>query len=537
MMTRSAKPDGAATENTFTDGLPTTTADQDAERRGASPAVLVVTILYHPDLRRVGDRVVHPWRSGSRLTLDRRGPSFADTGGAPQGPLADRGVSRRALALVCTAQGLRLESEGELPYRLAGAPLGPAVDVPFDMLRQGLLVECSRRVLLWIDAWTDPPSGVSVPDLWGVSSAIEQLRDRIGSLGPHDLPVAIAGESGTGKELVARALHACSPRASRPWVPVNVGALNLSTAAADLFGHARGAFTGADQARPGYFGRAHGGTLFLDEIGSLPDQVQPMLLRALESGEIQPVGEAPKTVNVRLLTATDADLDQLSAAGRFFRPLLYRIRTTRLVLPPLRERPADIPLLFVRFALQQLEALGAVDRIHQADAPWIGHRLIETLLRHRWPGNVRELRNVAVQTVLESVELPRARLPGHFAAERGRGGPLSDPVAVLRELSSGPSQVEGRDWAVPPDVLVEALRRHQWRVRPVADELGVARNTVYAMMGRLGIRRPGDLTRQDIVQVAEALGRADTQAIADRLQVSERGLKLRMRALGLVLDA
>ncbi len=417
-----------------------------------------------------------------------------------------------------------------------GAPLTGAVDLPFETVRQGLPLECARRVLLWVDAWPEAPD-VPIPELWGISGAIADLRARIANLAPHDLPVAIAGESGTGKELVARALHAASGRAGRPWVPVNVGALNPATAAAELFGHARGAFTGADQARPGYFRRAAGGTLFLDEIGSLPESVQPMLLRALESGEIQPVGEAPRKVDVRLLTATDADLDQMSDVGRFFRPLLYRIRTTRIALPPLRERPADIPLLFVRFLTAQLEALGAADRLREGGGSWVGRRVIETLLKHPWPGNVRELRNVAVQTALESAQSPQAALPAHFVAEqRARSGALSDPVAVLREVSGAPSAVEGRDWAVPPQALVAALKRHQWRVRPAADELGVARNTVYAMMGRLGIRRPGDLTRDDILRAVDAEGTSDAAVVARRLQVSERGLKLRLRALGLVLE-
>ncbi len=532
-MTRPRPPENTAGDNTLTDGLATTTSDRAPEQDVQRPALLAVSVLYHPDVGRIGERLLVPWRLGERVALDRRGPNFVDPDGRARGPLADRGVSRRALQLTCTSRGLRVESDGELPYRLAGAPLAAVGEIPFERLGKGLLLECSRRVILWIDTWKEAPSGEVHAELWGISQAVEILRARITSLGPHDLPVAIAGESGTGKELVARALHACSPRSKRPWVPVNVGALNLSTAAADLFGHARGAFTGADQARPGYFRRAHGGTLFLDEIGSLPDPVQPMLLRALESGEIQPVGEAPSRVDVRLLTATDADLDQLSDAGRFFRPLLYRIRTTRLVLPPLRARPADIPLLFMRFASRQLESLGALDRLEAGESPWIGRRIVDALLQHRWPGNVRELRNVAVQMVIESIESPRARLPEHFSAERG--GRLSDPIAALRDITAPPA-VEGRDWAVPPDALVEALRRHRWRVRPVADELGVARNTVYAMMGRLGIRRPGDLTRDDIFEALAAVGRPDAAAIAARLEVSERGLKLRMRALGVVLD-
>ena len=222
--------------------------------------------------------------------------------------------------------------------------------------------------------------GTSAPFLAAV-----ELVDRVA---PTALPVLITGENGTGKELLARRVHTGSPRARGPLVAVNCGALPPTLLESTLFGHEKGAFTGADRARPGLFQEAHGGTLFLDEVGELEPATQVRLLRALESGEVLPVGATrPITVDVRVVSATNRDLDQAVAEGAFRDDLFWRLRGVEVTLPPLRDRSDDV-LLLARHFLD--EAAGLVGR---RAARTLGEAAQEALRQHPWPGNLRELRH------------------------------------------------------------------------------------------------------------------------------------------------
>ena len=199
-----------------------------------------------------------------------------------------------------------------------------------------MLLLAGRIVLVLHPMPPAPAREVEGLGLTGDSAAMAQVRADVRRVADLEVAVLLRGETGTGKELVARAIHRRSPRRSRPYLAVNMGAIPPALAAAELFGAARGAFTGADQRRTGYFSQAHGGTLFLDEIGETPPEVQVLLLRALETGEIQPVGaEAPRRVDVRVLAATDADLEAAIAAGRFRAPLLHRLNGYEIRLPAL----------------------------------------------------------------------------------------------------------------------------------------------------------------------------------------------------------
>ncbi|MCB9543153.1 MAG: sigma-54-dependent Fis family transcriptional regulator [Myxococcales bacterium] len=514
-----------ADETTAADPTFSTATDGDEhERELTRPAVIVLTVLYHPDTRRIGERLITPWRPGGLVELYRLGPAFTRPDGADAGPLGDRGLSRRKLTLRMTAAGARFEPEGELPYTLGEREIGRELLVSAEALAAGLLLECGRRVLLWIETWPTPPAAQPLPGIDGISGAAERLRARIRALAPSEIPVMITGEPGTGKGRVAAALHARGRRAAGPWVALHAGALTPTNAAVELFG---------DTDRPGHFQQAEGGTLFLDDIAHLPEAVQPMLLRALDEDEAH-------GARVRLVTATDADIDALAADGGLYVPLLYRIRAARIDVPPLRARAADIPWLFVAFLRDRLAELGEAHRLAPTDDdPWLGRRVIEALLRHAWPGNLRELRNLAVEVALASAGRPHAALPAHFVPRPARTSPFAEPAALAREparAESDPGHDDDRAWAVPPETLRDALRRHDWRVRPAADELGIARNTVYAMMGRLGIRRPGDLGAGDILAAARAEGSIEPARVARRLQISERGLKLRLRALNLTLE-
>jgi len=222
---------------------------------------------------------------------------------------------------------------------------------------------------------------------------MQQLLAQIARVASKDVTVLVRGETGTGKELVASLLHAQSPRAEAPLVRFNCAAIPGELAESELFGHGRGAFTGAVQARRGYFAQADGGTLVLDEVGELPLAIQPKLLRALQDGEIQPVGSGKlERVDVRVIASTNRDLEAEVRAGRFREDLYYRLAVVELVVPPLRERSGDIPELAVEFARRYAE------RFHMDDVR-LAPALVEKLSCAAWPGNVRQLENCVARLV------------------------------------------------------------------------------------------------------------------------------------------
>jgi two-component system nitrogen regulation response regulator GlnG len=344
---------------------------------------------------------------------------------------------------------------------------------------------------------------------------MRDLRDAIRDAASRSDPVLIAGETGAGKELVARALHASGARASGPFVAVNVAAIPSAVAAAELFGHERGAFTGAGERRTGHVERAAGGVLFLDEIGELPEAIQPVLLRALESGEIQPIGGTPRHVDVAIVAATDADLDAAVRAGRFRAPLYYRIAATTIRVPPLRERGADAALLLSRFLIDALPA-DLADRT-DVETPWLPAALVADLLRFAWPGNVRQLKHAALRLAA--------------VARAGRIATLDDldiDLGLDDDLATPPS-----DTPIDDERLVATLRVHAFQLNRTADALGISRTHLDALIARSPrVRKAKDLSRDEIERCAAATGN-DHDAMAARLEVSPRGLRLRMRQLGL----
>ena len=261
---------------------------------------------------------------------------------------------------------------------------------PFDL---GQAASVIRRALAGPPAAAPATADADATDeLLGRSAAMQEVFKRIALAAPTSAAVLITGESGTGKELVARAIHQHSSSADGPLLAVHLAALNPSLVESELFGHVRGAFTGADTSRQGVLEQAHGGTVFFDEIGDVPPQVQVKLLRALEQGEVVPVGEVrPRRTSFRVLAATHRDLRAEVAQGRFREDLYFRLAVFEIRLPPLAERSEDIPCLAEHF----LRVLGAADRpAGFADAT------LEDLCRRAWPGNVRELRNAVEHAAL-----------------------------------------------------------------------------------------------------------------------------------------
>ncbi len=301
-------------------------------------------------------------------------------------------------------------------------------------------------------------------DLVGQSTAMALVYQQIRDLSGVDTAVLVRGETGTGKELVARAIHNTSARRSKPFIAINCGGLTESLLGSQLFGHKRGAFTGAIADQKGVFEAAHGGTLFLDEIGDIPLNMQASLLRVLQEKEITRLGETrPQKVDVRLIAATHRDLDQEVAAGRFRQDLLYRVRVVEIRLPPLRERPEDLPLLVTWF-------LGELHRERDEPVPEVSREAMRALMAHSWPGNVRELRG--------AIEAALVRRRGLIlqADDFTLGTPEVDSVIA-------PSRDARRRR------VLEALERTGGNRAAAARHLGIGRSTLYLWLEEMGIQR------------------------------------------------
>jgi DNA-binding NtrC family response regulator len=313
--------------------------------------------------------------------------------------------------------------------------------------------------------------------LVGDSPALARVSRLIDRVAASDATVLIRGETGTGKELVARAIHERSGRAAAPLVAVNCGALPEHLVESELFGHRKGAFTGAEEHRAGLFEVAHGGTLFLDEIGELPKPLQSRLLRVLESGEIRRVGDNHSlTVDVRVVCATHRSLEEMVASGEFREDLLFRINTFEVFVPPLRERREDIPALVEHFVRKVRPHVPAATAVIDEDA-------LEVLAAHHWPGNVRELANAIEHALVLSDELPLklADLPARLLAahpERSAATPGRLPAAAgAAGASPGERPLSLRE--MEAQAILEALDRHQGNKPRTAEELGISLKTLY----------------------------------------------------------
>ncbi len=318
--------------------------------------------------------------------------------------------------------------------------------------------------------------------LVGRSPAMKELTNRIVRVAQSDATVLIQGESGTGKELVARALHAQSRRRERPFVPVNCAAINETLLESELFGHARGAFTGAVRARRGLFEEADGGTLFIDEVTETSAAFQSKLLRVLQEGEVRRVGESTAIeVDVRTVAATNRSIEEEVREKRFRQDLYYRLNVVTLRVPPLRERLEDVPILAEHF-LERANARAVRQRRLSAQA-------VEHLLTYDFPGNVRELENLVEQAaaLAEGDEL----LPEDFPLRPSRSGTGVSGTATGTETSDalrqGPNLADVVEDA-ERRAIIAALERNPKDLAGVAESLGVSSTTLWRKMKRLGIK-------------------------------------------------
>jgi len=311
------------------------------------------------------------------------------------------------------------------------------------------------------------------------SDAMQRVMAQVDRVAPTESRVCILGETGTGKELVARAVHERSARRERPFVTVNCAAIPSELIESELFGHEKGAFTGAASRHLGKFEQAHGGTLFLDEIGDMPLPMQAKLLRLLQEGELERIGgERPIVVDTRVIVATHRDLESLVRKGAFREDLYHRIFVFPLAIPPLRERSDDIVLLAEHFARIVAEQNGWKPRAFAPDA-------LRELARYAWPGNVRELRNIVERLLLltdEAVDAVTVRqvLPGRRASASGEvgSGTLADRVAAFER-----------------DVVLQELAAHGHRVAETARALGLERSHLYKKCQQLGIDLKAERTQ------------------------------------------
>ncbi len=347
----------------------------------------------------------------------------------------------------------------------------------------------------------------------GNSPAMHEVLKKLRAIAPTNATVLILGETGTGKELVARAIHANSPRKNKPFADLTVTTLNENLLDDDLFGHEPGAFTGADRLRKGRFEYANGGTLFLDEIGDMPLTLQSKLLKVLENKEVIRIGSnEPIKVNVRLISATHRDLEAAVAEGKFRADLYHRLKVLTIKLPPLRERREDIPLLSAHF-LKELNAL------HGKHVTGIAEPVRKAMATYDWPGNVRELRNFIESMVVLDTD-------GVLGPDDVQDGNVLPKMALADGQAAGPANLVGRPLTEVERYYIEqALAVTGGNREEAARMLGIGERTLY--------RNIQEWKQQDKIKQTLAEVQGDVAAAAQQLGLKESALERKIKKWGL----
>lgn len=485
------------------------TADHGA---GGAEELLLPTlgIIWHPDLGRVG--TVAPFLFGRQKAADlsRLRPLFRTLGGHGEAPLGDARVSRSPIRVERTGERLFRVSPPDSRMRVTvnGMPVTAPMEVSLDTLGDDIIITLSDSIVLSLFLCPAEPAPRPAENrMLGISRQIQAAWRAIAKTATTDLPVLIRGETGTGKELAAEALHLLSERAERNLVSVNMATLSDELAAADLFGATKGAFTGAVKDRVGLFESAADSSIFLDEIGDTPKAIQAMLLRVLENGEFRRVGETKSRYSTaRVIAATDRPL----GVDDFSQPLLRRLESMVIQLPPLKNRRVDIGVLAKHF----IESGGYLTELN-AFAAQIGRMAL-----YDWPGNVRELRNAVQQIALG--EAPDLTPSSDSAAqERPReAAPVKKPRKAYRSAAS-----------ITEDEMLAALDACAWQIKETATALNISRTALYGLMDKSdNVRRIEDITDDTIRRLMDASpGDFDTWVRA--LCVPRGALEKRIKAM------
>jgi DNA-binding NtrC family response regulator len=400
--------------------------------------------------------------------------------------LTDGAVSRRHVSISQLAGRVIVRDLGSRNGTFLGGVRLVEAEVPV-----GAVVTLGRTSVAiqprWYTREVMPSTKRSFGELIGESIAMREIFAILERIAPTDVTMLVEGESGTGKELVARSIHNTSPRAPRPYVVFDCGAVPAELAESELFGHKKGAFSGAQSDREGAFQRAHGGTICLDEIGELPLDLQPKLLRVLETGEVRSVGsDVPRKIDVRVVAATNRNLEVEARGCRFRSDLLYRLEVVKIRIPPLRLRPEDVPGLVARLLDGKLAP---------GDTP-AGENL-RKLVGYGWPGNVRELRNVLTRAV--ALAQAPGKPPAPFAGLVFNLGPAAArPVTIGTEFPGVSSPLSYRE--AKEQLMLDfhrayvgaLLERHKGNVQRAAAAAGLSRNHLYQLMKKIDDGALGD---------------------------------------------
>lgn len=494
-----------------------------------SAPLLCLTLLWHPELDRVGQQYLDATTTGC-TELNRFLPLFQHAG-EPGIGLAHRCIARSPLRLQRHPDGsvALTAPDSSMAVEVNGQRLSvPVAHLSREQVARGVVLRLGGHVLLCLHWMHGLPKLNALPGVLGVSSAAIVLRDQIRQVARTDLPVLLQGETGSGKDVAARAIHAASDRKQRPFVAVNMAALSESLAAAELFGAARGAYTGAAEARPGLFAEAADGTLFLDEIGDTPPVVQPMLLRVLENGEYRPLGARHNQQSqARVISATDQDLD-----GRGFnQALLRRMEAYAIRVPALRERREDIGVLLRHLQRQWMQQSGQAVELPAA--------LVNELCCYDWPGNIRQLAHVVRRAMLALAagDAPRLAqlLPSAMTPPAAPALSSEAPAAALVDApAASPKAPRVRLDAVDAQSVVDAMEHNGWHIQRAARALGISRPSLYKLLeSNPQIRRAESIPMEEIRR-ALAQHATDWRKCASELRTPGEALRRYLRQIGLL---
>ncbi len=502
--------------------------------QGGLPETVGLTVLFHPRIERVGDIApLCDYVANARARVSRSEPVFRQTNGQKTDALASPVLSRQPLEIGVTPDGgISITNTSDSVQVIAEAEvLSPARTFSSSEFQRGIVLTLADSVALLLHPLYLLRNHPDLLGIIGYSESIQRLRSAILNVADLDIPVLLQGESGVGKELVASAIHRYSRRKNKPYICVNMSAIPGSLAASELFGYTKGAFSGAEKNHTGYFSDAEGGTLFLDEIGETSLEVQSTLLRAIENKILQPLGGKIRDIDVRILAATDSDLEQATDLGLFRRPLLQRLSGYQIKIPPLRQRRDDIGRLFVHFLKHELAVIEQTDRLAERvpGRSWIPASMVAQLVEYRWPGNVRQLQNVTRQLVISN------RDAKDFCADSVLSDLMEREVASYEQIAQVPRKSTRKRSVkeLADQEIIDVLRRHRFNLNLTCSELGVSRNWLNKYIECCPhLRKAKDIGIEEIRRCAAECGN-DLDAMADRLQVSSRGLQLQMKRLGL----